>query len=590
MTQILRSPQDFEISAHKNFEGKAAMVFDKFMEAKKFRSTYDQNWDKWYRYYSGDHWEGDRPKWRSLPVLNFIFSTIETILPIMTDGRPKINIVAAKPDAAPMADIIGAVADRIWTKNDMDLKLPMMVKNALKYGTGIAKIWWDNNIKPTGDVALSVVDPRHFFPSPGALTIQDAAYVIFAANVPIETVHRQFPGKKVTAGIWEEELTVNKDIVGQKDRGHSFTGAVPNTVGTDVTVFRGRSNPMGGFMDRDKLVTLVEMWHRNDAGEVQVTVVANGKVLKDEPSPFNHDKFPFVKIVDYPIPSNFWGMGEIQQLEKLQDSINQRRGQTHDILKITASPPFVADTTSGVNPKAMTNRPGSIIYKHPGSEVKWLNPPQLPSALFTLQQMDKQDFDAVSGVFDVTQGRRPVGVEAASAILGLQEAAQTRIRQKVRNMEASIRQMGEQLVALVQQFYTEERTIRIAGNGSQSEFVTVNQPGVTDQGQEVMINDVSIGEFDIEIGVGSTMPTDKGRLGQLMVNLFQLGVVDRRAVLENTGMNSDEIERIISRMEAAEQAQQEQAMQAMGPSGPELPSDLEVEEAIAEDSEEDVGL
>lgn len=554
----------------------ATSVLNAYKEAKRYRATYDKNWERWYRLYAGQHWDGPRPEWRSTPVVNFIFSTIETILPIMTDNNPQINVVPKNEDSQTMSGIMGAIMEKLWRDNNMGLKLPETIKNSLKYGTGIQKVWWNPKMADgLGDVCVSVVDPRHFYPSPGAKSIQDAAYVIFAANVPLDSVIRDFPDAKgkIQGGIWDPELTVQKSITSQRVDSGVFLGPVSNTLGTATTEFKGNLQGKDGTMDRNKLVTLIEWWHRDDSGQTWVTIMANGVLLKHDKNPFNHNKFPFIRYVDYIVPGMFWGMGEIQQLEKLQENINQRRAQITDILRLTANPPFVADADSGVNPKAMTNRPAVIIYKNRGSEVRWLTPPQLPAALFELQDLDKKDFDAISGVLDVTQGRRPTGIEAASAITALQEAAQTRIRFKVRIMEESLKELGEMKLSLVQQFYDMPRTIRIkAGMTGGSTFVQLNQEQVNPDTQEIQkINDPSVGEYDVEIGVGSTLPKDKAGRATQMIELFQLGVVDRRAVLENIGLAPEEYEQIIARMEQAEQAQM-MAAQGMAPGG-EMPPD-----------------
>lgn len=566
----------------------AKFVFDRYLESKKFRATYDKDWERWYRYYSGQQWEGPRPEWRSTPVVNFIFAAIETILPIMTDSSPQINVVPSKPQGTKMSEVFGQIVKRVWTDNSMDTKLPQIIKNTLKYGTGIAKVWWNPHRKNgIGEVEVSVVDPRHFFPSPGAIDIEDAEYVIFAANVPMSFIERDFPECvcKIRGGIWDEDLTVNKNITSQRSGSIDYLGPVQNTSGSDVTNPREYQQGRDGMLDRSKIVTFIECWHKDEHGDAVVTMMANGVLLKHGPSPFRHNRFPFVKFIDYCIPSMFWGMGEIQQLEKLQDNINQRRAQTIDILKLTANPPFVADADSGVNPKAMTNRPATIIFKNRDSQVNWLQPPQLPGALFELQNLDKADFDAISGIFDVTQGRRPVGIEAASAITELQEAAQTRIRLKVRNMEAALRQVGQLIVSLVQQFYTEERTIRIVSpSSSKPEFITLNQVGSDPiTGSPIKINDTSIGEYDIEIGVGSTMPVNKTRRAEQMIELFQLGVVDARAVLENAGMSPEEYERILQRMQAQEQmAMQAQAAQPVAGSEQPVDDGLPTQEELAQ--------
>src|SRR3990167_6592059 len=57
------------------------MVFDRYQEAKQYRRAVDAPWDRWYRRYDGLHWDTPRPSYRSSPTVNFVFSTLETIVP-----------------------------------------------------------------------------------------------------------------------------------------------------------------------------------------------------------------------------------------------------------------------------------------------------------------------------------------------------------------------------------------------------------------------------------------------------------------------------------------------------------------------------
>jgi len=577
-----------------------AFVFGKYKEAKKHRAAYDKDWERWYRLYAGQHWEGNRPDWKSTPVVNFIFSNIETILPILTDSSPQLLCAPTEPSDAQTAEVMSELLKKAWVTNDMDLKLPTIVKNSLKYGTGFAKVWWkepevDGEL---GDVEISVVDPRHVFPSPGAIDLKDAAWMVYAANVPISYVEDMYPDAagRLVGGVWEEDLSVQKTITSSSggSSGNMVTGPVASATGGDGSGSSNSSSwPVGDgpgkpSVDRSKLVTLIELWHRK-RGRVWRTVCANGVVLRDEESPFKHNFFPFIKFIDYVVPSCFWGMGEIQQLERLQDFINRRRGQTQDILRICGNPPLVADSNSGINPKAMNTRPGTIIYKNPQTEVKWLTPPQLPAALFEIQALDKQDFDSVSGIYDVTQGRRPTGLEAGKAIQALQEAAQTRLRLKVRNLEGSLRQLGTQVLALIQQFYTEERVIRLVGGDPRNpRFVTINQEIVDNNGNAVRMNDVGIGKYDVEIGVGSTLPVDKAQRYTECKELFQLGVIDRQTFLANTTLSPGEQAQANQRVAEAEQqmmAQQGMATPGAAPTnmgGQQDPAALEQELAAIE--------
>ena len=551
----------------------AQKVEERWFAAKEFRKTYDADFTLWDRYYLGHHYNAPRAGWRSSPVKNFIFATIETSVPIMTDSVPQIIVIGAEPNDNDVSEVLGHIIRRIWVDQYMDQKLPEIVKTDHIYGTAYAKVWWNPNLKGgLGDVAISFVDTRHIYPSPGSTDIDDADYVCFAANMPLASVARMYPdvmdyvkSGRLQTGPWDASLTVEKPLL-TENRGANYINTTVLSQGT-TTTFNSIPRTGRAPMDRNHMVTLVELWDRNTDGHPQVTVVCNGVTLREPFSPFKHDMFPFIPFINYQIPGQFFGMSEIQQLYKIQDFINDRNAQLQDIIRLTANPPFIADLTSGVNTKALVNRPGALIWKHPGTEVRWGTPPPIPSALFDVQTLDKSDFDTISGVHDVTQGRRPTGVEAAAAIVELQEAAQTRIRQKVRLMEASLRRMGKQIISLVQQFYTEERAIRIVGKGMMQEnpFVQVNVPVPDGIGGIKKLNDLSVGEYDLEIGVGSTMPVSKTRRFSQFLQMYRDGLVGPRAVLQNAGLSPDEVETYLAEV----QQQQQMLMQAqMGQAPP----------------------
>lgn len=567
-------------------EDKALMdfVYANYSEAKKFRGNYDKDWERWWKFYLGQQWDGPRPNWKSSPVLNYIFAAIETVIPLMTDSDPTITVAPAQPEDLQLAEIHSELQKRIWARNKMRSKLVKFVKNGLILGDGILKVWFNSEAEDgMGDVEYSLVDNRHFFPSPGALTVQDAAYIVFAANMPINLIEGMYPEAKgkIEPGVAEEELGGSRSFGAPGGSGY-MSGPVAGTDGSSTLGNTSWAKTMaeGAQIDKGKVATLLEMWHRID-GDVWVTVFANGVKLKHARSPFRHNKYPFVKWSDYPISNSFWSMGDVQQLESPQKFINVRRGQTQDLLKICANPPFVADANSGINPKAMTSRPGIILYKNQGTEASWMQPPNIPGALFEVQRMDKGDIDSISGVYDVTKGKDPGQIEAAKAITALQDTAQTRIRLKVRNLEDALQELGEQSLALVQQFYTEKRVVRLmGGDPRQPRFITVNGQTVDKMGNPVKLNDVSVGKFDVEIGVGSTMPVDRTARAAELKELFQLGIVDGQAVLEGSTIPSSQTATILQRMQEAAMAAQG-AMPEEGPQAAQAPPPPVSEEEIA---------
>ena len=182
-------------------------------------------------------------------------------------------------------------------------------------------------------------------------------------------------------------------------------------------------------------------------------------VLSDKENPYNDGKFPFHLLKCYDIPFQFWGKGEIENLLSPQQYINDLTNQVVDNAKLTANMPWVIDKNAGIGKGQLTNRPGLIIRKNPGTEVKRLQP-QMPSYVQEMVQTFKTDIETISGIHDVTQGRKPGSISAASAIMALQEAAQARIRLKVKLMELTLGEIGLMWHYRLKQFWKTNRWAR----------------------------------------------------------------------------------------------------------------------------------
>jgi outer membrane protein OmpA-like peptidoglycan-associated protein len=84
---------------------------------------------------------------------------------------------------------------------------------------------------------------------------------------------------------------------------------------------------------------------------------------------------------------------------------------------------------------------------------------------YVLQQQERIEsaMQDISGQHEVSNAQVPAGVKAASAINLLQEADDTRLGPAIYDMEEAIGVAGERLLKLVAQYWTDERTILIAG-------------------------------------------------------------------------------------------------------------------------------
>ena len=193
----------------------------------------------------------------------------------------------------------------------------------------------------------------------------------------------------------------------------------------------------------------------------RVTVVAPelNILFKDEPSPYQSGRFPFFLFKDIDVPFQFWGEGDVRWLLSPQNAINDLSNQIIDNAKHTANAVWVIDKNSGIPLNTLVNRPGLVIRKNPGTTVERQSPSSMPMYVSEKVNSLKTDIEIISGIHDVSRGQTPTGIESGSAIMALQEAAQTRIRLKIQIMECALGELGTEWFERIKQFWKFNRLI-----------------------------------------------------------------------------------------------------------------------------------
>jgi len=248
-------------------------------------------------------------------------------------------------------------------------------------------------------------------------------------------------------------------------------------------------------------------------------------LLRDDPWPYEHGRSPYVRFFRYHIPTTGDFLGDIDQIKPMNKQLNKREAQVTDILSLTANPPMIVNVNSGIEVDSLTNEPGLVIptYSDVRAAASWLQPPNIPSALFEDIAMTRQNIDDISGVHDVTRGKRPAGLTSGVAIETLQEAAQTRLRLAARNLEWSLQEATRLIISIMWQFYAEPRTIR----NKTTDGIKFEQADFTRENRELVG-----GLPEVRIVRGSTMQTNKGLLKQQALEIFAAGGIDREALLD----------------------------------------------------------
>jgi hypothetical protein len=197
----------------------------------------------------------------------------------------------------------------------------------------------------------------------------------------------------------------------------------------------------------------------------RLVLIAGGRVLlRDVPSPFQTNGFPWAMAKDYDT-GGFWGCGEALALKDPQIASNKILSRIYDILEKIGSPSYKLKKGGGVNAQSIKDKPGLIIPMDDMDSLQPLQKPEIPKEFFELYSILQTGMREVSGLNEAVTGSANASNTAFATIDSLQESGAAPIRGKVRNFEEAIQRFGELRVQLIQQWDQGERPLRLRPDG-----------------------------------------------------------------------------------------------------------------------------
>jgi hypothetical protein len=537
-------------------------AMEAFTAAKSARQPYEDRWARYYKLYRS-YVKRTKSDWRSKVFVPYAFSVIETITPKIMSETPKFVCVPVGPEDVEPAKQMEALLDYCASNTDLYLELIKAVKSALKYGTGILKTFYKQDIRRTfvseprfeditEEVEEPVIDPEtgqpladtngeamtelreivvgqresgtqmvpseylvyegpaaeavdifNFFVAPEADDIDTARYVIHRTYREMSHIM-----DLVKKGVYRLPSNMGPgDIVNDPDE--------PMNIRTD-------SIEMGGGRD-DSLRKSIELWEIW-TDDNRVITVANGKaILRVTENPFTHQQKPFVRVVDYLQEHEFWGVGEIETIEGLQDIQNALINQRLDNVRLVLNPTYAVDVENLEDLRDLTMRPGGVIRTKGGRSVgevfQRVDLGDVTGSAFAEASEMERFIERVTGVTAYQTGMdSPTLNSTATGVAMITESGNTKFALKVRLLELlGLKRLARQWGSIIQQFTTEERVVRILGPMGQAMFQTLSPDSIQ-------------GALDYDIQTKSSSQTESVKKEQAMALLQTVGTVWPQAI------------------------------------------------------------
>lgn len=610
-------------------EKKAVKLVERLLsKAKRHRAQYDGKWVDYYHMFRGKQWKENRPSYRHSEVINHIFKSIQSTVPIQVDARPRFEFLPQEPSDMPISDLLNEAAESDWTRNGWSEQLLEVVYDANFYGTGLSSMLFDPKADyGKGAICYESIDPLYCYPDPDARDVnKKCCYFTYAEPMDVEKIKRMYPDKKEFIKPDMVDLT-------RESKTDLFPNRFRSPVDQRIVMETSSSTSDGPDKHKALLVIcyinadyLTDEFDENEkidtdpaTGEPiksyeQVAkypngrkiVICNNVLLEDGPNPYDDGQIPYQRYVNYLLPREFWGISEVEQLEGPQKTFNKMVSFALDVMTLMGNPIWKVPTSTGIDTDNLTTRPG-LVLEYDGD-----TPPTREEGVslqpYVLQMIDRMAewFDSVSGSQDVSRGVQPTGVTAASAISSLQEAAQTRIRQKSRNLDTYLQFLGQQWVSRTFQHRTAPEIYRLTGKDEAQKYFRMHVEDY-EKTQTQMVADPATGQmvetqvptgeigkrmvvqpylpngqmnpqelqhyeiqgkFDVKVTTGSSLPFARAEKEQKLLNYFDRGIIDQEEVLK--GSDYPNYQAVMQRMQekAAADAQAQAAAQAPPPAPP----------------------
>ena len=556
-------------------------LFDKWRDARK-------DWDVAARedidFYLGNHFsaeeldELDSRNQSSMPM-DRLYAAIEQFKAIITSKQPKFSAVGREDSDSRLATVWKTILEYIWDKSDGNEVFKQVVHDYAVTGLGYFYAYLDRDADfGRGEVKFTYVDPFRVYVDPNSRHkyFDDASGIIVSTILTRQQLIDLYPQMSQPISEDSEKLLIDEIETFSKEEDYpnatnkttmeSFTP--DNTKDKDYSIekyrllehykkvrvpyYRVVDSRSGDerIMTQEQFAAMAEDRDFAAAIEnqlmdfVEVTqpriklTCTVGQIVLYE-MVCDTDIYPVI-----PVP-NIWTntpypMSDVRKNKAFQRFLNKTmslitsHAQASAGLKLLVPQGSITDIEELERDWANPN--ATIEYDPSFGEPHFPSPQPLSGSILSLPKMIEGYIDLNMGIYEMMQGSTEAAPRTYSATMMMENVGQRRSKSKLRDIEGSMKRLGQVVYNMARQHYRFKKTFRIAQPNNDINEFTVNSRLYDDKTNELqkIENDITVGQFDIRILGGSTLPSNKYGEFQLYMEAYQAGLIDRVEALKKS--------------------------------------------------------
>ena len=427
--------------------------------------------NKCWNFFVGRQWEGIEADGEELPFFNFIHPNVMRKVTTIYTNRMAVNYsdMDGRSDLQPVYEKLSSMFSAKWEKSNEDTLCRRSLKHGCITGDGLQYF-------PSGDVedVQMLNNTDVLYGDESEPNIQRQPYIIIRERRSVEEV-KQMAREN---GIPEEEIAL---IVPDRDTDYVLGNIdeVESSESTDsmkvtlITHFEKKKEPITEAVwedsDGERVGSVIKTGERDVVYIAKCTrtaMVENERPIKSAPSEVQAKNgkqgralslYPIIKFSWEEFPNDARGVSQVEGLIPNQILINKTLARRSMTTKNTAYPRMAYNSTIVQNPEALmeVGMPIEVTGGDAASvnqAVSYLNPAQSNDEPKKLTDDLLEITQELSGSGDTTMGNIDLQRVAASAIVAVNDQAQSMHDDTVANLQLFVEDMANLWVELWQVF------------------------------------------------------------------------------------------------------------------------------------------
>ena len=545
-----------------------------------------EDWDEEARtdldFFLGNHFTADESSDLSsrnqadVPM-DRIAPAVDKLKSMLTAKPPIFTAIPREDSDVKMANIWRTILGYVWDVSDGDTQMKQAIQDYAVTGLGYLYAYIDGEADfGRGDVKFTHVNPFRVYVPPDCRDrwFTDAEGIILSTILTGEQVVNLYPelgdqldpetGEVIPGVINELSTVLEEDFPDSSNRNtiRAFTPAetkdsnwwhrqkyqiLERFFPTTVPFYRvvdSRTN-QESIMDEEAFTTMLDknpgavergFLEFEEIPQKRIGVSASIGEIALYQTVLNIDTYPII-----PIP-NIWTetpypKSDVSRARPMQKLLNKLWSLALSHAQASAGLKLIVPMGSVPNMEDLErdwSNPNAVIeVDTTQGEPHYPAPQPLAGEFYRLIQQCEFYIDFTFGLPEMMHGvpdKAPETVRGTERMIAM---GPERPKSKLRDIEFSVNRLGRILYGLSKGHYTFEKMFALAQPNNDLTDVTINMyDDITRPVNDIFKDRLNIGQHDVRIQPGSTLPESKWATYNVYLEAFQLGLIDRMEVLK----------------------------------------------------------